>query len=124
MADAEIIRIDAREREEAAEAPKGRLRCRATTSSGRPCRNTALPGSEYCRVHHKDRPGVVPRAIHPEEPAAPRSVGDEDGSESFRDFIRRRLAGDYDVDAFGYDPHLAREFLIPLLRPLYENYFR
>lgn len=26
-------------------------RCRATTRSGAPCRNEALPGSDYCRFH-------------------------------------------------------------------------
>ncbi|MFP5299180.1 MAG: lysophospholipid acyltransferase family protein, partial [Actinomycetota bacterium] len=40
------------------------------------------------------------------------------------EFIRRRLAGDYPIDDFGYDEQLSREVLFPLARPLYENYFR
>ncbi|MDQ3963216.1 MAG: acyltransferase family protein, partial [Actinomycetota bacterium] len=40
------------------------------------------------------------------------------------DFGRRRLAGDYPIDDFGYDPELAREILLPLAGPLYEHYFR
>ena len=40
------------------------------------------------------------------------------------DFLRRRLSGDYRVDDFGYDEMLARELLLPLAKPLYENYFR
>ena len=117
MADAEIIRLDAR--------PLGsgrrRPRCRATTSTGRPCRNTSVPGSDYCRVHDAQ----TSQARHPahSEPELEDAVESE-GSESFETFIRRRLAGDYEVDDFGYDPHLARQILLPLARPLYENYFR
>ena len=39
-------------------------------------------------------------------------------------FVRRRLAGEYDVDEFGFDPELTEELLLPLLRPLYEHWFR
>jgi 1-acyl-sn-glycerol-3-phosphate acyltransferase len=39
-------------------------------------------------------------------------------------FLRRRLTGDYEVDDFGYDPHLTDELLISLLRPLYRDWFR
>ncbi|HET7482011.1 MAG TPA: lysophospholipid acyltransferase family protein [Actinomycetota bacterium] len=123
MADAEIIRIDAREREAAARAPKGRTRCRATTSSGRPCRNMALPGGDYCRTHTSSRAGEVPasqvESFGPDEIAGP-----GEGEESFGEFLRRRRSGNYEIDDFGYDPHLAREFLMPLMRPIYENYFR
>ncbi len=34
------------------------------------------------------------------------------------------MAGDYPIDDFGYDPELSREILLPLVRPLYERYFR
>lgn len=39
-------------------------------------------------------------------------------------FLRRRLAGDYEVDEFGFDPELAENVLYPLLRPLYRHWFR
>ncbi|GAB2471578.1 lysophospholipid acyltransferase family protein [Jatrophihabitans fulvus] len=39
-------------------------------------------------------------------------------------FARRRLAADYDVDEFGFDPHMASEGLLPLLRPVYDRWFR
>jgi 1-acyl-sn-glycerol-3-phosphate acyltransferase len=39
-------------------------------------------------------------------------------------FLRRRLAGDYAVDEFGFDPELTEQVLIPALRPLYESWFR
>lgn len=44
--------------------------------------------------------------------------------DKLRDFMGRRLSGNYPIDEFGYDEELSRELLIPLLRPLYENYFR
>ena len=39
-------------------------------------------------------------------------------------FLRRRLAGDYAVDDFGYDPDLTANVLIPLARTLYDQWFR
>jgi 1-acyl-sn-glycerol-3-phosphate acyltransferase len=39
-------------------------------------------------------------------------------------FLRRRLAGEYDVDEFGYDADLADHVLLPALRPLYKQWFR
>ena len=39
-------------------------------------------------------------------------------------FLRRRLTGDYEVDDFGFDPDLTDHVLLPLLRPLYEKWFR
>ena len=117
MADAEIIRIDAH--------PVGsrrRPRCRATTSSGRPCRNVSLPGSEYCRVHETQTPGAK-RAAREAQANEVAAAEMEEGS-GLEAFVRRRLSGEYEIDDFGYDPHLARQLLLPLARPLYENYFR
>ncbi len=39
-------------------------------------------------------------------------------------FLRRRLTGEYDVDVFGFDAELTEEILLPLIRPLYERWFR
>jgi hypothetical protein len=39
-------------------------------------------------------------------------------------FLRRRLTGDYTVDEFGFDPDFADNVLLPLLRPLYQRWFR
>lgn len=39
-------------------------------------------------------------------------------------FLRRRLAGDYEVDEFGFDPHFAEGVFLPALRPLFEKWFR
>ncbi|SOD66459.1 1-acyl-sn-glycerol-3-phosphate acyltransferase [Streptomyces zhaozhouensis] len=39
-------------------------------------------------------------------------------------FLRRRLTGEYEVDDFGFDRELTDEVLMPLLRPVFERYFR
>ncbi|AMW21548.1 lysophospholipid acyltransferase family protein [Mycobacteroides chelonae] len=40
------------------------------------------------------------------------------------EFIRRRVGGDYSVDDFGFDEHLNESLLLPLLRPLFNRWFR
>ncbi|GAA3876673.1 lysophospholipid acyltransferase family protein [Streptomyces sedi] len=40
------------------------------------------------------------------------------------EFLRRRLTGAYEVDDFGFDRELTDEVLMPLLRPVFERYFR
>ncbi|MEU8659538.1 lysophospholipid acyltransferase family protein [Actinoplanes philippinensis] len=39
-------------------------------------------------------------------------------------FLRRRLAGAYEVDEFGFDPELAETIFHPLLKILYRDWFR
>lgn len=121
MGEAEIIHIDS------ARSAQGKTRekCAATTSSGRPCRNYATASSSYCRIHSNDQ---VSRSRHPSQRARVEKPQGSKSPSSFFDwaesFIERRLSGDYPVDDFGYDPELAREVLLPLAKPLYENYFR
>ncbi|MDQ4095054.1 MAG: acyltransferase family protein [Actinomycetota bacterium] len=126
MPDAEVIRIDAHKSSGAAEERSPRVRCAATTSTGRPCRNLASPGSTYCHIHTYQsaaRPqGRVTAAAR--DLAGRDDLDPEDPVQKARDFIRRRMAGDYELDDFGYDRDLAREVLLPLAKPLYENYFR
>lgn len=45
-------------------------------------------------------------------------------AESWLDFARRRLAGDYRVDDYGFDPELTDRVLLALARPLYTSWFR
>jgi nucleoside-diphosphate-sugar epimerase/1-acyl-sn-glycerol-3-phosphate acyltransferase len=40
------------------------------------------------------------------------------------EFLARRLSGDYPVDEFGYDPELVDNLLAPILRPLYQRWWR
>ena len=39
-------------------------------------------------------------------------------------FLRSRVAGDYEVDAFGFDVELTERVFLPLLRPLVDSWFR
>jgi 1-acyl-sn-glycerol-3-phosphate acyltransferase len=40
------------------------------------------------------------------------------------EFVRKRMAGDYAVDEFGFDAHLNETVLLPLLRGLFRHWFR
>jgi 1-acyl-sn-glycerol-3-phosphate acyltransferase len=40
------------------------------------------------------------------------------------EFLRRRLDGDYAVDEFGFDADLTEHAVLPVLRPLYDTWFR
>jgi 1-acyl-sn-glycerol-3-phosphate acyltransferase len=39
-------------------------------------------------------------------------------------FLRRRITGDYEIDDFGFDTDLTDNVLLPMLRPLFDKYFR
>ncbi|MGI8774970.1 MAG: lysophospholipid acyltransferase family protein [Actinomycetota bacterium] len=122
MADAEIISIGRNARQD---PPSGaeRPRCAASTAAGNPCRNFAVTPAGSCKVHSRQDEA---KAQHPsghgtagtDIPSVPSDQGDLEA------FIRRRLAGDYPIDDFGYDEELTRQVLMPLIRPLYERYFR
>lgn len=130
MADAEIIRLDSRTR---SSSDRSSQRCLATTKSGRPCRNYALEGADYCRVHQRrsqpQEPSSSsggPEPVRDEEPFDVSSAPSADASTVDRAlaFLRRRIGGDYPIDDFGYDEELSRAVLLPLVRLLYERYFR
>ena len=38
--------------------------------------------------------------------------------------VRHRLTGDYEVDEFGFDKHITDSVYLPVLRPLFRNWFR
>ncbi|MCK0175744.1 MULTISPECIES: lysophospholipid acyltransferase family protein [Mycobacteriaceae] len=40
------------------------------------------------------------------------------------DFVRKRMTGDYEVDEFGFDSHLNNAVFLPLLRGLFNSWFR
>src|SRR4051794_20722959 len=40
------------------------------------------------------------------------------------EFLRRRLTGEYETDEFGFDPDLTDHLLLPVLRPLFQKWFR
>lgn len=87
---------------------------------------------------HADRTGARTRwrlgGGEPAAPAPPAPVAVEPEPDAVADweeplaealaFLRRRLAGDYTVDDFGFDAELTDNVLLPALRPLYERWFR
>jgi 1-acyl-sn-glycerol-3-phosphate acyltransferase len=44
--------------------------------------------------------------------------------QDLNEFLRRRLAGDYEVDEYGFDPEVTERFLLSAIRPLAERWFR
>jgi 1-acyl-sn-glycerol-3-phosphate acyltransferase len=117
---ADVIPIDPNARVAVGEA---RPRCRATTGSGRPCRNYAHEGSEYCRLHADGDA----RRRHPSAASEGGPAHSGQGVplwERTRQFFGRRISGEYPVDDFGFDEELFGEVFMPLVRPLYERYFR
>ena len=58
------------------------------------------------------------------EPARPEPAAWERNVAGGLAFLRRRLAGEYEVDDFGFDPHLTEGVAIPALKPLYDKWFR
>ncbi|MFN2525261.1 MAG: lysophospholipid acyltransferase family protein [Actinomycetota bacterium] len=120
MAEAEIIQLSGRTRR--GRGGVTRTRCRAVTGSGRQCRNYAVSTSGYCRVHETRERAAGTQAGEGRGAGAQAAAAEEPSG--FGEFVRRRLAGDYPVDDFGYDPELSRTLLLPLMKPLYEKYFR
>jgi 1-acyl-sn-glycerol-3-phosphate acyltransferase len=112
--DAKVIPIHAQHSHE-------RPRCKATTTSGRPCRNLALAGESYCRVHQRNQPLDAATVTYEDLPDQSPGLGD--AVASVVEFVRKRFAGDYPVDDFGFDPEL-RTVVAKLADPLYRNYFR
>ena len=65
--------------------------------------------------------------VIPLDPEARRPPDDAKGTPALAGalgFLRRRLAGDYEVDDFGFDPELTDSVLLAPLRPLYRSWFR
>ena len=72
----------------------------------------------------KPRTPAPPPVPDPEpEPEPTASAWEETVAELLR-FLRRRLEGDYAVDDFGFDADLNDNLILPVLRPLYEKWFR
>jgi 1-acyl-sn-glycerol-3-phosphate acyltransferase len=66
---------------------------------------------------------VPPTPLHPKREPTP-DTGLPGRLADAVGFLRRRIAGDYPVDEFGFDPELTDSVLLPPLRLLYEKWFR
>jgi 1-acyl-sn-glycerol-3-phosphate acyltransferase len=58
------------------------------------------------------------------EPQAPEFCSLRDWLAEVADFAQRRRAGGYQPDEFGFDPELTTSVLMPMVRWLYQNWFR
>jgi 1-acyl-sn-glycerol-3-phosphate acyltransferase len=65
----------------------------------------------------------TPEPIDPAVPQRPADIWDERVAAGLA-FLRRRLAGAYEVDDFGYDAELTDTVFLPLMRILYRDWFR
>jgi 1-acyl-sn-glycerol-3-phosphate acyltransferase len=75
-------------------------------------------------------PVPPPEEVHQRFAALEKAIRDTFGEDAERKvaellaFLRRRLTGDYEIDEFGFDAELTDQVLLPMLRPLAENWFR
>jgi 1-acyl-sn-glycerol-3-phosphate acyltransferase len=74
---------------------------------------------------------AVVREIDQARSAASSQPGADDGPSELAkgiaavsEFVRTRMAGEYSVDEFGFDPHITNAIFLPLLRTLFRSWFR
>ena len=123
---AEIIRLDSRRRPTSAAESELRDRCREPRADGAPCR-LYLDEQGLCRVCQPGR--ATPAEPRPLLPAPPRfddrTMDDlEQAVRGILSFARRRLTGDFEVDDYGFDRDLTEQVIMPLARPLYQQWWR
>jgi 1-acyl-sn-glycerol-3-phosphate acyltransferase len=105
--------------------PRNGVRPGKTTTKKRavvPLQDRAEPLSPVRVVRRPAPPPPEPTA-RPDEPAAPRRDLEE-RLVALLEFLHRRVSGEYQVDEFGFDREFTDHILMPLLRPLYEHWFR
>src|SRR3712207_2981731 len=113
--------------------PEARIIPLPTDDSGKAARNARRRGAAH-PVHlpppspDEMLPGELPPGVPvPDDLDTVADASGWEGDEALAEllaFLRRRLAGDYSVDEFGFDPDLTENVLLPALRPLYRNWFR
>ena len=92
----------------------------ARTTKGAARAPVEEPGAQVIPIRART-PDVLPG---PSRESAPDGEDWERRVTAALAFLRRRLTGDYAVDEFGFDPELTDTVLLPLLRPIYERWFR
>jgi 1-acyl-sn-glycerol-3-phosphate acyltransferase len=94
----------------------------------RPPRRSAARRSTAPKAHAAVHPlhgsDIDGGAADPPAPPAPAASAWDRRIADGLAFLRRRLAGDYAIDDFGFDPDLTESVIIPLLKPLYDHWFR
>ncbi|GAB09670.1 hypothetical protein GOARA_045_00240 [Gordonia araii NBRC 100433] len=84
------------------------------------------PISDDARIHNETL-GV--EHVGPARPSPLLSLGGlreqvADAITSSAGYLRERLAGEYDVDDFGFDQHFTDSVWFPTIRPIYDKWFR
>ncbi|WP_375497224.1 lysophospholipid acyltransferase family protein [uncultured Jatrophihabitans sp.] len=97
--------------------PIGRAR-RFAERRGRPS-----PGSGHPAASVTSLPAPVETPVARVDDESP-SRSTADRLEALVAFAQRRVSGDYAVDEFGFDPDLTDNAVLPVLRPLYDRWFR
>jgi 1-acyl-sn-glycerol-3-phosphate acyltransferase len=82
----------------------------------------SAPREELAPVRVVRRPAAEPEPAQPVPSASASEL--EDRLASLLAFLRKRLTGDYEIDEFGFDREFADHIVMPMLRPLYERWFR
>jgi 1-acyl-sn-glycerol-3-phosphate acyltransferase len=78
----------------------------------------------HSHAHERAAGNGQPLTVAPPNQSGPDPEPGGDRLAELLEFVRRRLTGDYRVDEFGFDPELTDQVLLPLLRPLYKQWFR
>jgi 1-acyl-sn-glycerol-3-phosphate acyltransferase len=94
----------------------------ATKTARVPLQDRGEPLSPVRVVRRPAPPRPEPTA-RPDGPAAPGRDLERRLAELL-EFLRKRMSGEYQVDEFGFDPEFTDHIVMPLLRPLYEHWFR
>jgi 1-acyl-sn-glycerol-3-phosphate acyltransferase len=111
--------------------PAGPLRRGRRLANRRTGRPTPGPGNPGASIHPLT-PTPTESSAPPADRARPEPVGPavrvvpawEQRAAQALSFLGRRLQGNYAVDEFGFDADLTENAILPVLRPLYDKWFR
>jgi 1-acyl-sn-glycerol-3-phosphate acyltransferase len=123
---AEDVRVPAQQQTRPADAQPRRAAATATdaTADGG---ETGSPRPPVTTDHRHPVPGIPPLEWLAALTSASKELfGDswEPRLAEFLAFLRRRLTGDYVVDAYGFDQEITERFMITALRPIAQKWFR
>ena len=94
--------------------------CQGATLKGQPCKNKALPGQRFCKMHDHKEDFPCPGTVKEPEEWSPETISSL--RELFK-LMRRRSTGKYDVDEHGLDMDLLEQ-LRPVARWIYHKWWR
>ncbi|GAC1409250.1 MAG: lysophospholipid acyltransferase family protein [Actinomycetota bacterium] len=114
MADARVIPISSAD---------ARPRCAHHEPDGHQCRNRA-GDSGFCTKHTDAVATEGIAAATARHPSSDSTTAFQAAVTEALAFLRRRMTGEYDIDDMGFDEELTESVLLPVLRPLFERWWR